>query len=145
MSRTVLFLCTGNYFRSRYAEVVFNARARAAGVDWAASSRGLAVERGVRNVGTMAIPALERLARLGIADPALARRPAAVTRDELASATRIIALKEAEHRVLVVERWPDFTGRVEYWQVDDVDCCPAEVALESIDRLVDELLTEARR
>ncbi|MGM4967020.1 hypothetical protein AB7714_26215 [Tardiphaga sp. 1201_B9_N1_1] len=32
MARTVLFLCTGNYYRSRYAEELFNHLARRAGL-----------------------------------------------------------------------------------------------------------------
>jgi hypothetical protein len=39
--RVVLFLCTGNYYRSRFAEVLFNARAAEAGMAWVAASRGL--------------------------------------------------------------------------------------------------------
>ena len=46
MPRTVLFLCTGNYYRSRFAEELFNDSARRAGLDWTATSRGLALELG---------------------------------------------------------------------------------------------------
>ena len=49
--KTVLFLCTGNYYRSRFAEVLFNSVAGKMGLAWQASSRGLALERGVNNVG----------------------------------------------------------------------------------------------
>ena len=47
-SRTVLFLCTGNYFRSRFAEILFNSLSTQRGLDWTASSRGLAIERGAK-------------------------------------------------------------------------------------------------
>ena len=40
--KVVLFLCTCNYYRSRFAEIVFNHKARKAGLDWQATSRGLA-------------------------------------------------------------------------------------------------------
>src|SRR5947199_205561 len=40
--KTVLFLCTGNYYRSRFAEVLFNSVAGKMGLTWRASSRGLA-------------------------------------------------------------------------------------------------------
>jgi Low molecular weight phosphotyrosine protein phosphatase len=49
--RTILFLCTGNSYRSRFAEVLFNSVAGKMGLPWQASSRGLALERGVNNVG----------------------------------------------------------------------------------------------
>ena len=45
--KAVLFLCTGNYYRSRFAEVLFNSVAGKLGLPWRASSRGLALERGV--------------------------------------------------------------------------------------------------
>ncbi|MEJ7592066.1 MAG: low molecular weight phosphatase family protein, partial [Planctomycetaceae bacterium] len=32
--KTVLFLCTGNYYRSRYAEILFNAKAEEMGLEW---------------------------------------------------------------------------------------------------------------
>jgi protein-tyrosine phosphatase len=40
MPKLVLFLCTGNYYRSRYAEELFNHLARAEGIGWRAFSRG---------------------------------------------------------------------------------------------------------
>ena len=45
--KTVLFLCTGNYYRGRFAEVLFNSVAGKMGLPWRATSRGLALERGV--------------------------------------------------------------------------------------------------
>ena len=40
--RRVLFLCTGNYYRSRLAEELFNQRAHQLGLHWHASSCALA-------------------------------------------------------------------------------------------------------
>jgi protein-tyrosine phosphatase len=42
--KTILFLCTGNYYRSRFAEELFNHHAERAGLYWVAQSRGLALE-----------------------------------------------------------------------------------------------------
>ena len=64
--RTVLFLCTGNYYRSRFAEILFNSVAGKMGLSWQASSRGLALERGVNNVGPMAASAIMALEALGV-------------------------------------------------------------------------------
>ena len=48
--KRVLFLCTGNYYRSRFAEILFNQLAPTRGLNWRADSRGLArlweLERG---------------------------------------------------------------------------------------------------
>src|SRR5437660_9437566 len=96
--KTVLFLCTGNYYRSRFAEVLFNSVAGRMGLPWRALSRGLAVERCVNNVGTMAVLAIRALEALGVrADDAVARSPAQVTTADLDGAALIVALKQAEH------------------------------------------------
>ena len=51
--KIMLFLCTGNYYRSRFAELLFNHLAKQRGLDWQATSRGLALERGANNVGSI--------------------------------------------------------------------------------------------
>ena len=118
--KTVLFLCTGNYYRSRFAEVLFNSVAGKMGLPWQASSRGLALERGVNNVGPMAVEAITALEALGVrAAEAVARLPAQVTTDDLERADRVVALKEAEHLPLLRERLPARAEKVEFWQVDD--------------------------
>src|SRR4051812_36169877 len=100
--RGVLFLCTGNYYRSRFAEIVFNSVAQRMGLPWQASSRGLALERGTLNVGPMARLAVEAVERMGIrAADALTRLPVQLTLAELERADRIVALKQAEHRPLL--------------------------------------------
>ena len=57
----ILFLCTGNYYRSRYAEELFNYHAKNAGLDWRAFSRGLAERGSPDNVGPMSPFALDAL------------------------------------------------------------------------------------
>jgi protein-tyrosine phosphatase len=118
--KTVLFLCTGNYHRSRFAEVLFNSVAGKLGLPWRASSRGLALERGANNVGPMAASAVQTLEALGVrAAEAVARLPAQVTTDDLERAAVIVALKHAEHLPLLQERFPAWADKVEFWHVDD--------------------------
>src|SRR5438034_3416292 len=96
--KTVLFLCTGNYYRSRFAESLFNSVAGKMGLPWRASSRGLALERGVNNVGPMAVSAIKALEARGLRALAdFARFPMQATADDLEIANRIVALKQAEH------------------------------------------------
>src|SRR5262245_12607829 len=96
--KTVLFLCTGNYYRSRFAEIRFNSVAGKMGLPWQASSRGLALERGVNNVGPMAVSAVRALEVMGVpATEAVARHPVQVATEDLERADRIVALKHAEH------------------------------------------------
>src|ERR1700676_2792031 len=118
--RTVLFLYTGKYYRSRFAVVLFNSVAGKMGLPWRASSRGLALERGVNNVGPMAVEAITALEALGVrAADAVTRLPAQATTDDLERADRIVALKQAEHLPLLQERFPAWAKKVEFWHVDD--------------------------
>jgi protein-tyrosine phosphatase len=135
---TVLFLCTGNYYRSRFAECLFNALAEREGLDWRATSRGLALERGVTNVGPLSHYAREALARHSLT--ADERMPLAVQAGDLSGADLIIALDENEHLPLVLERHHDAADRVTFWNVPDVgDMAPAE-ALSEVERLVEALI-----
>jgi protein-tyrosine-phosphatase len=83
MNRTILFLCTGNYYRSRFAEVLFNFVAEMMDLPWKASSRGLALERGVNNIGPMVASAVRALEARGVhAAPDFVRSPIQVTVDD---------------------------------------------------------------
>src|SRR5260370_26230012 len=94
--KNVLFLCTGNYYRSRFAEILFNSVAGKMGLPWRASSRGLPLERGVHNVGPMAVAAVKALEApglRGIAD--LTRLPAQATADDLEKTAWVLPPKPA--------------------------------------------------
>jgi protein-tyrosine-phosphatase len=123
--KTILFLCTGNYYRSRFAENLFNSVARKMGLPWTAASKGLALERGVNNIGPMSESAVKVLRTMGAHGDGCDRMPATAAPDDFAKADRIIALKEAEHRPLMLERFPAWMEKVEYWHVeDDADALP---------------------
>jgi protein-tyrosine-phosphatase len=118
--KTVLFLCTGNYYRSRFAEILFNSMAQKRGLAYRASSRALALERGVNNFGPMAISAIQALDTLGIqAVVETTRYPAAAMREDFEKAEIVVALKKAEHLPLLQERFPAWIEKVEFWHVED--------------------------
>jgi protein-tyrosine phosphatase len=118
--KTVLFLCTGNYYRSRFAEILFNSVAGKMGLPWKSSSRGLALERGVNNVGPISVTVIEALEARGLRAVAdFTRFPIQVTVDDLEMADWIVALKQAEHLPLLRERFPAWAEKTEFWQVDD--------------------------
>jgi protein-tyrosine phosphatase len=137
--RTVLFVCTGNYYRSRYAELLFNATAPQA-IGWRADSRGFAP--GPWNVGSVAPLVLARLAAGGLAAPADLRPPIRLARADLEAADLLIALDEAEHRPYVVGLGQPWIDRFRLWVVPDLHEWPAERALAAIDEGVRALLDE---
>jgi protein-tyrosine phosphatase len=134
----ILFLCTGNYYRSRFAEEKFNFIAPIECPGWTAVSRGIAVDLGINNVGPIARSTAQTLQKQGIIfNPALARMPLQVEIADLESAGHIVALKEAEHFPLMHERFPSWLGRsdpchIEYWHVDDIDRMTPEQGLPLI-------------
>ena len=135
---TVLFLCTGNYYRSRFAEIFFNWHAEQKQLPWRAESRGLALHPA--NLGTMSEYTVGHLSRLEIPITAYERVPQDLTLDDLQAARRIVAVKETEHWPLMLTRFPDWLHKVEFWQVHDIDCASPEEALPHLEREVTKLL-----
>lgn len=139
---TILFLCTGNYYRSRFAELYFNHHAQAKGLTWRADSRGLATELTNGLPGSISVHTVAKLTELGIPLPATHRRYKPCLAEDLRNATRVIALKEAEHRPLLARRHAGWEDRVTYWHVHDLDAATPEQALAEIGQHVDRLLAE---
>ncbi|MBL6751995.1 MAG: low molecular weight phosphatase family protein [Nevskia sp.] len=141
----LLFLCTGNYYRSRYAEQRFNALAPAAGLRWQADSRGLDIAAGVFNVGPLSPHTIARLHRLGLAPDAPPRFPLQALEADFAQADLVVALKEREHRPMLAARFRPWVERVEYWHVDDVDQAHPDDALALIDAQLERLILRLAR
>ena len=137
--KQLLFLCTGNYYRSRFAEELFNSFARKANVSWIADSCGLACEKGSANVGPIASYTQNGLLERDISISAPIRFPKRVSRDDLLRADRIIALNEEEHRPLIQYLFPDLIDKVEFWQVGDVDVTAPEEGIEQMEHYINDL------
>ena len=151
--KVLLFLCTGNYYRSRYAEEMFNLLAPAECPGWTAVSRGIAVDLGTNNVGPIAGATVKALQKRGVNfNLQHARMPLQLEIADLEFADHIVALKYAEHFPLMKDRFPSWLSRtdlsrMEYWNVHDIDEMTPEQALPLIEgqlrglmgRLCDEL------
>lgn len=138
----VLFLCTGNYYRSRYAEEVFNHLASLEQLDWTSLSRGLAEELSPENVGPMSSFALEALQARGIAPQGSSRDPILCTAADFSKARLVVALKEAEHRRMIESRFRRAAKNIVYWDVDDIAFLDPSIALDQIDHLVQALVRQ---
>ena len=132
--KKVLFLCSGNYYRSRFAEYLFNDLAEKVGLDWQAFSRGLVVDRPNRNIGRISPFTLSTLTALNIPFPDKLPYPQQVTEADFAAADLVIAVKESEHRPMMQARFPHLEDTVTYWGVHDLD---VEIAEQSLPKLAD--------
>ena len=106
----------------------------------AQASRGLEAEQH-RNTGPVSPVVVERLKQLGIVVGKDMRGPMQAERGDFEQANILVALKEAEHRPMIARHFSGWEGRVEYWQVDDLDCAGPETALACIESAVKELVS----
>ncbi|MEA5570832.1 low molecular weight phosphatase family protein [Calothrix sp. UHCC 0171] len=142
--QTILFLCTGNYYRSRFAEHFFNHLARKQELNWRADSRGLALERGSKNIGAISHYAKSALAAHGIILTNQERYPQATLLEDFQKFTKIIAIDKSEHHSLMLERFPQWVENVEYWLVHDIDKTAANQALGEIEMNIMRIITELK-
>jgi protein-tyrosine phosphatase len=137
--KRVLFLCTGNYYRSRFAELYFNWLAPRSGLRWEADSAGL--EPTPLNPGFLSRHTLAACSRLGLPVPDPNRFPRWVTAEDLAASQLVIAVKEAEHRSMLVRDFPAHVDRVEFWHVHDIDCAEPCDTIADLERRVASLVS----
>ena len=136
--QTVLFLCTGNYYRSRFAEILFNWRAAKTGLNWRAESRGLALDP--MNPGCLSRFTVSHLSDLGIPLEEYQRLPQDLTIEDLKAVHHVVAVKRTEHFPLMTKRFPEWLDKVEFWEVHDIDCSDPKFALPHLEREVEGLL-----
>lgn len=134
----ILFICTGNYYRSRYAELYFNALAIKHNLNWEAISRGLATELNGQNIGPIYPMVLIHLKAHEISIEDKIRFPIQLDKADLQEADLVIALNEPEHQKLMQQRFPEWADRIIYWHVPDLDQVGSEVALPRIEQYVTE-------
>ena len=141
-SATVLFLCTGNYYRSRFAEYYFRHLTRQRGLNWLADSRGLALHPA--NTGFMSLYTKRECEKRGVC--CLPDRfPLTVTQGDLESAAHVVAVKETEHRPMIRAAFPEWEMRIEYWEVHDLDVHGPELAFPALAEHVEALLNRLTR
>jgi protein-tyrosine phosphatase len=141
----VLFLCTANYYRSRFAEELFNGRATLCCLSWSARSRALAVERVPENGGPLSSYVIKGLEERGLSAVGSKRSPQQCSIQDLESADLIVALKETEHRPYLLERFAGWEDRVTYWHVHDIDVAVPTDALAFLDHQIETLIGELQK
>ncbi len=140
MPKKILFLCIGNYYRSRFAEEIFNLKASKLNIPYVADSAALALERGKGNYGPISWYAIDGLETRGIKLSDNIRDPKAVSIADLESAFMIIAMDKLEHHPIATEQHPEWIEQMTFWDVADIDVVDPPDALAKIERLIDALV-----
>jgi protein-tyrosine phosphatase len=140
-AKCILFLCTGNYYRSRFAESLFNHLARQHNLPWTADSCGLRVQApGVVNHGPLSPFAEAGLEMRSIPIDTPVRFPRQASEADFLQADVIIAIKELEHRPLMESLFPNHLPRTTFWHIHDLDAAPPLEALAALEQHVRDLL-----
>ena len=133
----VLFVCDGNYYRSRFAAAYLKYKANRLHLPLTVTSRG--VKTYVHRGKTVSPLALKELQRRGIPADYAAGVPTPLTNDDLRNADRIIAMTRASQESAMRQL---STGqsmpKTEYWEIDDDETACGRLA-QRIDQLVTEL------
>jgi protein-tyrosine phosphatase len=141
MPSTILFICTGNYYRSRFAEYWFNHLTHRYGGEWSAQSAGLRPDYEQKhNLGPLSSDALAALKARNVQLPDPLPMPRALTADLLDQAYRTVALDRSEHRPMMLEQFPIRAQRITYWDIRDVPPGPLYDPMADIDAKVRDLL-----
>ena len=141
----LLFLCSGNYYRSRFAEILFNVWAEQEDVEWRADSRGLGGPEEMATLANIAPQAVRGLESRGISVAPNIRGPRPLREDDLAASNLIIAMNEHEHRPLLAARFPAWENKVEYWMIADLTEATPEETLGEIEAGIRGLFIRFRR
>ena len=143
--KSVLFICTGNYYRSRFAEEVFNYHAQSSDLRWLSISAGLKVRETRRgNPGTISPFALWGLKEINIRPQALNKEPLQLTESHLHESDLTIALSRTEHQQMVSELFPDYLDMIEFWDVEDVGYQSPDFALGNLHRNTLDLINQLK-
>ena len=122
--KKVLFVCTGNWYRSRLAEVLFNHYAAQHSSTWEADSRGLSENSRMKG---MSPSALRYLAQIGFEGAeSYACEPQPIRVEDMESFDLIIGMNRKEHEPMMKTRYGQMAkiyeqkGKLRYWNVFDV-------------------------
>ena len=140
----VLFVCTGNYYRSRLAEVYFNHMAAHENLNWTAFSVGTEAELG-HNEGPVSMHTIEACTRLGIPLATPYRFPVQISKKYLDACRLAILLNEDEHLPYIQKHFPASMHLVQSWKILDVEYESPETAIQSLLARVRDLVLSLKK
>mgnify|MGYP003110121160 CR=1 FL=1 len=135
----ILFICTANYYRSRFAEAVFNHLAHRKELDWTAFSRGRIPEEAPPGLSPHAANGLRLV---GVDPQFFPKDKTPLQEEDFEEADRVIALKKDEHEPMLRDRFPNYVNQVTFWDVSDIPHVSPPQAMLQIKGNIETLLSE---
>ena len=129
--KRVLFVCSGNFYRSRLAELLFNHWAAAAGLGWEAASRGLVKAGDLKGMSDHAVAFLRDHDLGHLAENP--RDPLIVDVEDLTESDLVVGLCRDEHEPMINQKFLSLAramkkaGRIRYWQIFDIPVPPRAI------------------
>ncbi len=122
---------------------MFNHFAEARGLNVRAFSRGLLRSFATSgNVGSFSSFAFKVLQEREITPRRADEFPQRVTADELRESDVVIGLYQRDHAPMIAEQFPEFSEKVKYWSVPDLDEMSADLAGELVYQEIAELVNQ---
>ena len=136
----ILFVCTGNIFRSRFAEEVFNHLCKTKNVNATAFSAGLKV--GKYRQRKMYKPALIELKRLEIIPSRSDEDSIHINDIDISIYDQIICMDRQEHKPMVDSNQFLSSYAIKYWDIVDMPKVSSQISLPKCYKKVDELVKQ---
>jgi len=136
----VLFVCTANIHRSRFAEEVFNHLAKKSDSAHQAFSAGLRV--GDYSFRTIYYPALDNLKKFNITPLRSSAHSIHIDNVDISEYGRIICMDEGEHKPMVLANPNLKNDLFEYWNIIDEPKVKSEISLPKCFQRVESLLRD---
>jgi len=141
--KKLMFLCTGNYYRSRFAEEYFNHKAEAYNLKWQSFSRGLSENfPNPNNIGPISNHAVEALKKHEIFIKGGNRHPQRVIDQDFLESDKTIAMSEIEHYPMMQRQFIDHLHKVEYFEIGDLPVEEPPAAMQRLANYLDELIID---
>lgn len=133
MSQTkrLLFVCSGNYYRSRLAEILFNQAAEAAGLGWRAESRGMVKTGDLKGMSEHAVAFLRDHDMGHLAEEP--RDPLPIDVEDMTGSDLIIGMCREEHEPMINQKFLSLAramakgSRLRYWRIYDIPAPPKAI------------------